>query len=57
MTIFLEFLRYQYESWSRTRAAARREVTPVQPARPAVGTDVARRAPPEAAAAEGSRAA
>ena len=53
MSIFLEFLRYQYESWSRTRAA-RREVTPVRPARPAVGTDGAR---PETAAAEGSRAA
>jgi hypothetical protein len=56
MSILLEFLRYQYESWSRTRAA-RREVTPVRPARPAVGTDGARPAPPEATAAEGSRAA
>ena len=49
MSIALEFLRYQYESWSRTRAT-RREVTPVRPVRP----DGAQ---PETAAAEGSRAA
>ena len=55
MSILLEFLRYQYESWSRTRAA-RREVTPVRPARPAVGTDGARPAH-RTTAAEGSRAA